>query len=81
MGHAERKLDKLDRARRLYLTDPNGVSDKEVAEILGVDRHTIHRYRKELGAVPVPGKRGRYTLTPSEDDVKMAELILKRAGK
>jgi vacuolar-type H+-ATPase subunit E/Vma4 len=76
----ERDLHRnIELARRIYLLHPEGVSDRQLAEMLDVSRATGNRVRIAAGAEEVGG--GRYTITPSNDDVEVALLVLKRAGR
>jgi len=77
MGHALNKTRRLALAKRLYLQSPQGLTDRELAERLGVDRTIAFDYRKELGATKVA--TGRYTLEPTEEDIALALVVLQRA--
>jgi DNA-binding IclR family transcriptional regulator len=76
MSHARTKATKLAEAKRLYFLAPHGLTDIELADQLGIDRSSAYRYRKELRAVEV--SEGRYTLTPTQDDIDLALAILQR---
>lgn len=76
MSHAQTKLQKLLAAKRYYLLSPRGVTDLELAFELKIDRTSVYRYRKELGAVEV--SPGRYTLVPTQEDIDLALLVLQR---
>lgn len=75
-GHARTKLQNLLQAKWFYLTNPAGMTDSEMAKVLGVERMTAHRYRKELGTIEVSD--GRYTLEPTQEDIILAEAVLAR---
>ena len=79
MGHAVSKLERLQRAKHIYLAHPDGVSDGELARLLGVTTTTAFRYRKELRAVSVG--TSRYTLNPTWEDIALAEAVLRRAPR
>ena len=78
MGHAKTKWERIMLIWRLYLEHPEGISDQELAEQLGVDYASAFRYRKELDARKVA--YGRWTAEPTPDDVALARAILDRAG-
>ncbi|APU89055.1 conserved hypothetical protein [Virus Rctr85] len=69
---------KMRRAKLIYLQNPDGVTDIELAEMLDVGRATAFRLHKALGAKQV--SRGYYTLVPTKEDIHEAMLILRRAG-
>jgi DNA-binding IclR family transcriptional regulator len=77
VGHARTKLHKLQAARQVYLLAPGGVTDAEIARLIGVDRASAYRYRKELGGVEV--SPGRYTLVPTTQDIQLALAVLQRS--
>lgn len=77
MSHAHRKLDALERARLAYLKHPIGLTDAELAALIDVSVSTACRYRNELPVQIVA--HGRYRYTPTEQDVQIANLILKEA--
>ena len=79
MGNASNKQEKLAAAKRLLLLAEAGLTDIELGALLDVPRMAAHRYRVELGAVEV--SHARHTLIPTVEDIEMAELILKRAGR
>lgn len=79
MSTAWRKFSALERAWRLYLQHPNGLSDVELAALLDISVSTACRYRNELGCKIV--SHGKYTIEPSDDDIRLAQTILERANK
>ncbi len=56
-----RKLPAFVRAKR-YLERP--LADAAIAQLVGVHRHTIRRWRRQLGMVV--GRRGQVSPPPSE---------------
>lgn len=70
------KFDRVFHAKRLYLDHPAGLTDNEVALLLRVSRPTVTRYRAMLDAFQV--SPGRYTVTPTRDDVELADAIYRR---
>lgn len=70
----------LEKARRLYLTTEVGIADSEMAEILGVSHRTANRYRIALKGRETFQNSAKYLLTPSEEELKFAMAIVKRAG-
>ena len=69
----------LIRATEIYLGQPNGVSDAELAVLMNVQRNAAHRYRKELTRIGVyPVSYGRYSLIPTEGMIYFAHVILNR---
>ncbi|MHB8626392.1 MAG: AAA family ATPase [Aggregatilineales bacterium] len=74
------KAHKLEQAKRLLLTAPQGMTDQELAQALDVDRMTAYRYRVQLGATTLL-VRGRYTLYPNQDDVTLAQTVLEKAAQ
>lgn len=79
MSTAWRKFSALDKARRLYLQHPQGLSDVELATLIDVSVSTACRYRGDLECRIV--SHGKYTLEPTKDDIALAQAILARASK
>jgi hypothetical protein len=77
MGYALRKVERLLRARLLYFQSPQGITDSELAKVLGIERTVAYDYRKELGATATTTP-GRYTLEPTQEDIDIALAILQR---
>lgn len=77
-GQSLKKWQNIRRAQILYLNNPEGLRDDELAEQLGVLIRTASQIRVELGAVRT--HKAHYTLKPSEADVTLARAILRRAG-
>ncbi|EFH79745.1 hypothetical protein Krac_0242 [Ktedonobacter racemifer DSM 44963] len=69
--------EKQQRARRLYDTHPDGLTDIELAGLLQVSRMTANRYRHHLQAVNV--QPGRYRLVPHPEERAEALALLQVA--
>lgn len=77
-GQSLKKWQNIRRAQILYLNNPEGLRDDELAEQLGVLIRTASQIRVELGAVRT--HKAHYTLSPDSADVTLARAILRRAG-
>lgn len=68
MGHARNKRERLEQVEYLLLTAYNGISVSEMAECLGCNPSTIHRYltELELDFPLIEESRGRYRLDPAQ---------------
>ncbi len=67
------KFKKLRAAKIYYLRHPEGITDAELADAVGVSLRVAGIYRVELNAVRV--KVGKYTYVPTEEDRKFARLV------
>lgn len=64
MGNAANKREKLEQTELLLMGSyPNGTSKRAIAQTIGVDEATIHRYFYEIDNLEEVG-RGKYTLDP-----------------
>ena len=81
MSHAVTKLKHLEQARRLLLETETGLTPTELAQALGVDRTSAHRYLKDLEPAVRNSGNGIYRYQPSQEDVTFAQLVLQRAGQ
>lgn len=79
-GHAQTKLQKLNKARLLYLQSKSGLTDIELSEKLKVNRASAYRYRVELGCIET-SVQGRYTLHVTDDDLLLAQAIIEAHSK
>lgn len=70
----------IEKARRLYLTTPDGIMDSEMATILGVSTRTANRYRQQLGGKETFQNSYRYILRPDKDEIEFAKNLLQRMG-
>lgn len=68
----------LAKAKMLYLTNPEGVSDIEMGAYLGIDRSNARALRNKLHGI-YPPSAGKYTMYPSDEEIKLAEAVLHRA--
>lgn len=62
-----------DLVRWLYYTEPDGLTDSEIAQRVGVSRRMVANYRRQLGAIRIAP--GRYTLEPGVDEVALAGAV------
>jgi hypothetical protein len=79
----EQKLSKDETIRRIvrmYLTSP-AIRPKQIQNALGLEKRETFRYLSEIRERlrPVDDVLGAATYVPSEDEVEMAVLMLKRA--
>lgn len=64
MGNATNKREKLEQTELLLMRSyPNGIKKSEIAQKIGVDDTTVHRYFDEIDNLEEVG-RGKYTLDP-----------------
>jgi len=68
MGHARNKRERLEQVEHLLLAAYDGISVSEMAECLGCNPSTIHRYltELELDFPLIEESRGRYRLDPAQ---------------
>ncbi len=81
MSHAITKQKYLERAKRLLLETEGGMTPTQLAQALGVDRTTVHRYLNELGDAVLNTGGGIYRYQPTSDDIALARLVLARANR
>jgi len=67
MSHAENKRRRQEEIELRLMRTPRGVSPSELAQMLGVDRSTIHRDLLEIGKGVdlTQDERGRYRINPA----------------
>lgn len=65
--------------RRLYYDHPEGLSDSELAILLGTTRVTAYRHRRRLQDQIMPVGKGKYTLQPTAEEIHLALATLKTA--
>ncbi len=63
---------------RLYFDHEKGLTDIEVAALLGIHRQQVYRYRQNMSGV-YEVTRGRYTCAPTPEQIAMAHSIMSRA--
>ena len=79
MSHAVTKQQRLDKAKRLLLMHPEGISITDIQQVVDpdMDWSSIWRFvTQDLKARKI--ERGIYTLDPSESDVALAIAVLDR---
>jgi len=81
MSHALTKLKHLERAKRLLLETDLGLTPTELAQALGVDRTSAHRYLKDLEPAVQNVGNGVYRYQPSAEDITFANLVLQRISQ
>ena len=79
MSHAMTKQKYLEKAKRFLLETDVGMTPTQLADALGVDHTTAHRYLNELGESVLNTGDGIYRYRPTNDDIALAQLVLERA--
>jgi hypothetical protein len=62
---------RLQHAKRVLFMSPDGLTDADLAVMLGVERSTACRIRQALNATLVSA--GHYTCSPTKDDLAFAD--------
>lgn len=77
MSTALRKLDHLEQVKILLLSHPEGININAIHEAVGGHYSSIHRYvNDDLKARKIT--QGVYTLDPTEADIELAHVVLRR---
>lgn len=81
MSHATSKLDNIRALEKLYLAHPEGITDAEAAQTLGINFTSIYRYRTEDMQGIIKLRHGVYTWKPTREQYQHALLIVEAYKK
>ena len=75
MGNRRRlTIERVDRARALYLNAPGGLTDTELADALGVTQQAANKLRHDLGAKRLIANRYTLAITPELEALARAVM-------